>query len=341
MSKSRVFYLDVMRIVACLYVIARHAWPPDYDFSGNLQKLYIYAFEPGPALFFMISGACLLGKELEFSSFIKTRLSRLVPLIAVWTIINLGLMYFLDGMLIHSIKFYVLSFFFTNLNGGLWFLYCILGLYILTPILNVWLKSATKRQIELYILLWVITAIIPVLGKFIMIELSQFGMWYYFCGFIGFYLLGYYIHVYMNFTKNTIWQVVLMAVVALMTVYLNLYNGWDITGLYDAEIANVCYATIVFIFVKFIFTRNCVDRIFSKSLITFIANLTLGVYLFHGVVNTFMAEYFPYGDMSSVVAVLLTFFVSTVASFLVVWLLSYLPFSRFIVGNYISLKKNK
>lgn len=48
-------------------------------------------------------------------------------------------------------------------HGVLWFMYTLMGLYVITPILHAWLRSASERDVRFYLLLWLITLCYPVL----------------------------------------------------------------------------------------------------------------------------------------------------------------------------------
>lgn len=110
MSKSRVFYLDVMRIVACLSVTFQHALLPWIESYGDVfKKCDVFMFESGSELFCMISGACLLGRVTDTKTFLKKRFIRIIPIVIFWTTVYLLLTKYLYGFLPRSYKFYYAS----------------------------------------------------------------------------------------------------------------------------------------------------------------------------------------------------------------------------------------
>src|SRR5574344_966994 len=86
MEAKRKIYIDMLRILACVAVIFNHFDPgfynssyigfgrPSYFFMLFLSILCKFAVP----LFFMISGALLLGKKESTKDIIKKRLSRII-----------------------------------------------------------------------------------------------------------------------------------------------------------------------------------------------------------------------------------------------------------------------
>lgn len=78
-------------------------------------------------------------------------------------------------------------------HGVLWFMYTLAGLYLLTPILARWLNHATRKEVRFYLFLWAISLLYPTLKFFVQIDESNKGILYYFTGYVGYFLLGWYL----------------------------------------------------------------------------------------------------------------------------------------------------
>ena len=82
--------------------------------------------------------------------------------------------------------------------GHLWYIYMLIGLYLVTPIISPWLQQASKRELEGYLGLWIITTFLPYI-HLVYPEVLGEAFWndtpllYYFTGFIGYFILGYYL----------------------------------------------------------------------------------------------------------------------------------------------------
>ncbi len=82
--------------------------------------------------------------------------------------------------------------------GHLWFVYMLMAIYLIAPVFSPWIVSASRRSMELFILLWGVTLLLP------FIHLYFPDVWgecywnatptlYYFSGFMGYAVLAAYI----------------------------------------------------------------------------------------------------------------------------------------------------
>ena len=92
----------------------------------------------------------------------------------------------------------------------LWYLYMLIGIYFIIPILNSWLEGAKKREIQVFLGIWVISLVIPYLkmlapllgytgnygnmGLFGVCDWNVYGTFYYVSGFIGYIIPVSYTH---------------------------------------------------------------------------------------------------------------------------------------------------
>ena len=82
MKTQRVVFLDLIRMAAILLVITQHAWSGlrlDEPVAGDVRYIYQELVVMGVPLFFMLSGALMLGgKPLPIAQFLSRRLKRLL-----------------------------------------------------------------------------------------------------------------------------------------------------------------------------------------------------------------------------------------------------------------------
>lgn len=187
--------LDILRIIACLMIVTMHAPLPGSASNGLLLSSLSYLTAPGVGLFFMISGALLLPVETETRIFLQKRFSKIAVPTLIWSLTYLGIAIGTNKepfswKALFSIPFSAQG------NPTFWFLYTLMGLYLLAPILSHWLKAASRRELEFYLLLWGISLCYPLLRLFLGINTSTTGILYYFTGYIGYFVLGYYLKKY-------------------------------------------------------------------------------------------------------------------------------------------------
>jgi surface polysaccharide O-acyltransferase-like enzyme len=184
-------WVDFMRFLGAFLVVLAHiqkwgaepAWAKDFYYT--LSRI-------GVPLFFLISGYLLLSKQEDLLTFFRKRASHIIIPFLVWSIIydvqNSDA--FANGVTLEGI----LKMFIRILRGPrethLWFFYSLIGLYLLTPILRVFVAKARNAEILYYIALWFIAMpILFIVEAFTPLK-NGFEI-YYTGGYVGYFLLGY------------------------------------------------------------------------------------------------------------------------------------------------------
>lgn len=210
-----------MRVAACFMVIMVHSTEPFY--LGGEGSLILTASDGFWAAFFdSFVRACVplfvvASSYLQFpihydtGEFFKRRATRILIPFLVWTLVYA----FVWGEPISNLKNLLLNF---NYSAGhLWFVYMIIGLYLLMPILSPWATKVEKRELQLYLGICFLTSLIPLIRDWVSTaplavtygptgiprqalfplwgeaSWNGYGLFYYFSGFIGYLLLGVYL----------------------------------------------------------------------------------------------------------------------------------------------------
>ena len=196
--KERNYNYDIMRVLACIMIICMHAPMPNLNANGIILSTISYFTAPGLCLFFVISGSLLLPIKTDTTTFLKKRLGKVIMPTLVFTILYI-ILNCINGEQQNILRTICSIPFSAQGHGVLWFMYTLIGLYLVAPIISKWLDSASKREVELYLLLWVITLCYPILKLFVGINEGNTGVLYYFSGYIGYFILGYYLKKYPEF----------------------------------------------------------------------------------------------------------------------------------------------
>lgn len=147
-KKKRSGYLDCLRILAILMVLYNHQGTYTYFMEiGKLNIVYFISIsfsilcKCGPPLFFMVSGALLLGKEEKYLYILRHRVLRIfiVMLIAAAWMSRSDF----------SIRNYLLNLF-ANSN---WYLYAYLAYLFMLPFIRAMVAKLDKGMIWLLLLL--------------------------------------------------------------------------------------------------------------------------------------------------------------------------------------------
>lgn len=164
---------DVVRVIAIFFVVCIHsmalidAAKETGNISARLVSCMMGIIYCGVPLFVMLSGALLLGKEEPMKVFFKKRMSRVLIPFIVWSIIVGAILYFqgggrsIGGYLLYTLK----GIGTTGVHGIYWYVYMIIGLYCLTPVLRHILHCSGKSGGGILLYLCVLCLIVAVLGN--------------------------------------------------------------------------------------------------------------------------------------------------------------------------------
>lgn len=326
-SNNRDCRLDILRIIAISMIVLMHSPMPDSGSPGFVLAGISYLTAPGVVLFFMISGALLLDNDLATKVFIKRRFSKILFPTLFWT-----MFYLLVGFItyrqpiVDSLKSILSIPFSVQGNGVLWFLYPLAGLYLLTPILSQWLKKASKREVEFYLLLWAITLVYPYLSLWLHINESNSGVLYYFAGYVGYYVLGYYLK---QHYKYRLWHVIVALLVAAVIPLALLSSGIEF-DFYKA-LWYLSLPVAMMAFVVFVLVMQFPNK--PMSTIGQISKLSFGIYFVHVFImrriiwNLDVVHSMPWMVQIPVIALS-----SFLLSLLISWIISRFFFSKYIIG---------
>ena len=326
-TNKRDIRLDILRVISITMIVLMHA-PRPGSAPGFVLSGLSYLTAPGLVLFFMISGALLLGNTLPTKDFLKRRLSKVVFPTLFWTFFYLAYTTVSShGFDTKEMLINVLSIpFSAQGHGVLWFMYTLVGLYLLTPILSKWLKKASKQDVEFYLLLWTITLVYPYLKLMLKINESESGILYYFTGYAGYFLLGYYLYHYYRFK---VWHIV-AAIAVYVIIPAVLYGGhfeFDFYSmLWYLSLPVASMASVWFVLI------NKLPK-FQNMALAKASKLSFGIYFVHVFI---LREVLWHVDMicelSGITQILVLSFSTLAISYFVSWLISKLPFSKYIIG---------
>lgn len=287
--QSRLKYIDALRAFACFLVVLTHSAMPSVTGTDGFWK-YSVSFISSPAtqIFFAISGALLIKPDIQPGAFLKKRLLRLLPPVVFWSVITMVVYACLGKNSWEETVWRIVLLPFQPVIGIYWFIYVIIGLYFLTPILSGFIVKASKCSIEFYLLLWSITLILPLLNSLnipywatYMMNGSYYHALVYFGGYAGFFLLGYYLKTYpIRIRKD--WRfvgVVLGCLVCLLISFYFKITGREVNPVDYLNIAQLFYTS--FLFVVF---QNLPKTVLQYRIWHTVSIYSFGIYLLHPII---------------------------------------------------------
>lgn len=330
---KRLLYLDIIRLIACLMVIVMHAPMPGVtaEAHGAFLVLNSYLTTPCVPLFFMVSGALLLPctEGVSAGKYLKSRMGKIIGPTVFFSFFYIALSG--NWQSVWSIPFSAQG------HGVLWFMYALAGLYLLIPIISPWLRNASKGEVELYLGVWFMTLLYPYLCKVFFVNTDTTGVLYYFTGYAGYILLGYYLK---NYSISLKWLIPL-AIAMLPLPVFNKVLGWNLdfySAFWYLSAPVAVMTTAWFCVMKYLFDRASVYKFWVE-----ISNLSFGIYLLHifvmrtllwnwGVIQGINNYY-----LQAVVVVTLTF----IGSLAISYGIARLPLAQYIIGHRIKSDKKE
>jgi len=288
-------------------------------------------------VFVMITGALLLHREYELGDFFKKRLSRVITPFLFWSLIYIAYSWYNEEIsfdadawtntkqVLHLLKY--------GSSYHLWYVYMLIGLYFVIPVIGKFVRNATQNEILYFLLVWFGVMLLsqPYLARFN----PQVDL-HYFAGYIGYLVLGHYL-AFKEFKSPNIrgWMVVLfisMLAIIVVGTWL-LYKNNSTVGTLFYEPIN---PTIVFLSASvFIFCRFTLPKA-SPALIRFrdfAGSYNYGIYLAHSLV-LYLLDYIniSYKLCVPAVSIPVTALLCFILTLGLVWLISKLPFGKWISG---------
>lgn len=227
MNKQRLNWVDWLKALAIIGVIGIHCTSILLDnnflFSFKWYQGVICGsiFRYAIVTFIMASGYLLL-RKVQPITVIPKRLKRILIPFIFWLILYAVIkVVFKDAIGPTWNLFDLLSFIASGFLDPLgvsvqfWYIYMILGLYILSPILSRWIQNAKLEEIEYLLLIWIIISLLHFIGlKSLLLDYLR-----YFTGAIGYFILGYYLTIKDNPNlKNPYFGLKLFIIGSLITI---------------------------------------------------------------------------------------------------------------------------
>lgn len=330
---NRIIWLDVLRAFACICVLLVHS-PVKYSGQGGQYILapanYLF-MAWGVSVFFMISGALLFSKRQDLVPFYKKRFTRILLPTLIWSIIYLifEACYYNDLSILKT-NLWLIPFF--QQAGLLWFVYALIGIYLITPIISAWLCMTTKRDVEIILGIWGLTLLVPylkVLDPAISKIIEVNGILNYFYGFVGYALLGYYIKEYVDIKIKSFTFVALVFTALLIPIFIYASNIFPKEILNTSQnVSSALMSVVAFVFFKDINYRNTK---FLQFIFLF-AEFSFGIYLCHMLIVTPLNDLLAPLKLNYIIQIPITFSITIILSFLFVRILSHIPHSKFLLG---------
>ena len=349
--KKRYFGIDLIRVIACFLVMLTHSGEIYYiNDEGGLIKddNNIY---PGVInslsrvcvpLFVMISGYLLLPMKTDYSTFLKKRFTRVsFPFIAFC--IFYDIYYYIRGRYTLGEMFWNIPGILLNYGtavGHLWFMYMIMGVYLYIPIITPWIQTAKKEHFYYYFVIWIISSFSCYIHLFYG-DVWGHAFWnstnlvQSFLGDFGYAVLGAFIKLHLKENNLYILGLILYLIGTGVTMFGYFFMRDAATTTKDIEITwqfdstNLVASSFgIFLLLRKIECKNeTISKIFND-----IALKSYGMFLIH----VFFVDLYKYlldaPNQFPLWCIFVVAILTFITSYLVIKVISYIPFSQYIIG---------
>lgn len=368
-SDGRIAFVDYIRVVACFLVMLVHASENFYaadasGLAGNVSMLanesnrFWVSFYDGflgrisVPLFMIVSAFLLVPMRdgMKMNEFYRRRFKRIIPPMLVFMLLYTFLPLAWGGMSweqsLNDLKMLPLNF--PSMAGHLWFMYPLISLYLIIPVVSPWLQKATSKEELTFLGIFVVSTFIPWIHRFISPEIwgecfwNGFTMLWYCSGYLGYLVMAHYIRYHLDWNRRK-----KMTVGTVCFLVGALFTGWSfwfkgVPGqLIETPLLEwsweFCTPNVLLASFGAFLLFTCIERKETPAFIRSLSNMSFGMYLMHLFFLGPIARLIIGGDVANPLIpvglaipaiALLTFICCAVTT----KLLSLLPGSKWYVG---------
>lgn len=350
-SSKRFFGIDLIRVLSCYLVVQTHSGEFYYiDSKGGFIKndlniwpgIYNSLERVCVPLFIIISGYLLLPMKTDYTTFLKKRFLRISSPFIIFCILYDLFFYFTDTITLNQMLINIPKIFinYGTEIGHLWYIYMAMGIYLFIPIITPWIKTAEKSHFYYYFVLWGISLFNVYLHRifqYIWGEQSwnNTSLLQSFIGNFGYAVCGAFIKLHLK-NKNLYLLGALMYILGTAVTMGGYFyqrtrvdNCADLEATWHFNNINVAMQSIgLFLVLRKIECNNKYITAFFND----IALKSYGIYMIHVFFLKLYYYLFDGENRHPSWFIWVLAFPTFVTSYLVVKVISYIPYSQYVIG---------
>ena len=310
-SPNRILYLDEVRSLAIILVVLGHlirSFSTDFS-TWQICSGVFSLTRIGVPLFFTVSGALLLTRKHDIKLFLEKRFKRVVLPFAFWICV-----YLILGILVWHYQptleyFYGVIFGSHDLSSLFWFIWSLIGVYLLIPVLSSFIREYGDFGSKYLIIITIILSLLYTIGFFDVQQIKyDFRIVFNFFPVLGYFIMGSYIHNHkFKYSDNKMFLMgcVMFAVgiaVHFIKIYYKGLGGFALTPIDFFDIFVVMETLGLFIAFKYANVKMISDKLKSikeqklgEIIVTF-SSCSFGIYFSHYILLLYL---FNFGFMHS------------------------------------------
>lgn len=348
MNNKRIVYLDMLKIISCIAVVVIHVTAPGFKelnihtASWSIMTVFNILARFAVPVFVMVSGALFLNqdKDVNIKRLYKKNILHLAIIYIIWTLIYSIYNVYNKDLNVNVVS--VLKDAILKSYYHLWFIPMLIGIYICIPLLKPIVASG-KKTIEYFLIIFVILKVIPttiLLFKFpyssyIAAILNRIDVPM--LSYIGYFVLGHYLHTYELNSKQKRLVYVLGIIATILgivgTIAYSLHMDKAIETLCrEFSITTFIMSIAIFVVIKSLFEKVNKNIKLSKDknvkldkLIIHVSNMSLGIYLTHALFRDILKNQIKI-SFTNIWYLPLNIIIVLVVSYIASYIISKIPF---------------
>ncbi|MBQ2635348.1 MAG: acyltransferase [Methanobrevibacter sp.] len=295
---QRIKYYDTLRFLAIFGVIILHVFQsfPSDTLLVNFKVISLSEiFKFAVPVFLMISGALLLGRDIELADFFKRRFARLTYPFILYMIIYAVILFLLMS---YAAGFGDLGKWLLKLPFHYnWYFWTILSLYLAIPIINKFILHSSFREIEYF--LYVLLAGSIIYQIFLALKFDSYIDLNLFISPIAYLILGYWLS-HKEFS-NKIYRIAIIFFIGATLFKISGQLGYIpmplvenyqatrsviVSSFIDMGFLQIIQASALFLIIRYIYSNDNIIHSFLtgrkvNAFILSVSQASYGMYLFH------------------------------------------------------------
>lgn len=337
---NKIQYFNNLRALSCFLVILTHSAMPALDSSfGVYMMMFSFISSPSSELFITLSSSLLVPTKLGLFEFYKKRFSKLLGPVVFWSLLIIFLNFINGKITITDSINNIILMPIQPVIGVYWFIYVIIGLYLIIPIVSPWIEKASKKDLLMVILIWCLTLFLPYVNIIFKKDVYILSGNYYFVtnylgGFIGYLFLGVYLRKYPILIQNKFKLFSLLFILLIIALVPYGYGyGFNRSALVMVS-DNLSLSSVSLVIMIFTLFQNIQFSFWMVKIVNLIAKYSFGIYLIHIiVVRDLIWEILENNRLfHPVIETPFIAVISLMICILIVRVLSFLPKSKYIIG---------
>ncbi len=289
-KQQTIVSFDLLRVTACFLVVMLHtAAAKFYTFDQHwwASNFYDSLSRCSVPVFFMISGALLLTKQDNIFLFYKKRVVRILPPLIAWSLIYMWWNSY-HGVSYGGVWNWIKAICKGPVFFHLWYLYCIVGVYLFVPFLRKIYSKSDKNEKIIFLLTCFFCSSLPSLSILFDIKADIVTVYrlQYFSGYIGYLFAGVFLCEYSKEYGMNSHQVINIIGYFLSTLSIMFFT-WLFSKMNGSPVEYFYQYLSVFVILSSLFFYNTFYKIglslnsFCGRILHSLSQLTLGIYCLH------------------------------------------------------------